>query len=372
MIDEGFEIKKKLNNLCLEAALKRVCQETEWVFFDERHPFDFSKKWIPVLENGAYILALFNHKSAEAFLKGERLLNRLLNYQINGVFPRYIHEFKENLHPYTSFYLYPYFFKILENFHSYLKPSTLVLLKDVLDKMKQVMQAQPIYKHLTVLNDAIMGNPLNKIDLSKENGLAISLLKSPIELDVDLNVEVFFEKGHIQKTLLDYILADQKGVYTQDLLEDHPLHLLLSLFYEPFEKKQVNICYDSKKRLIEGFVFEDQKGMNQVISFDQTGFNYFEASEEGFHLKGDLKLHDHFTLYFPLEMEVTQLENKGCYLLKNELIYIKGLGHTFTLISNQNLEFCLAKRQKELFNQGCKALRINYSGPFDVKLKMEK
>lgn len=371
MIDEAFEIKKKLNNLCLEASSKRLCQETEWVYFDEKHPFDFSKKLIPVLENGAYILALFNHKNAEAFLKGERLLNRLLNYQVDGVFPKYIHEFKDTLHPYTSFYLYPYLFKISENFHSYLKPTTLDLLKAVLAKMRLCMQKQSIYKHLAALNDVIFGKTLTKIDLSKENNLALSLLNSPIHLELDTSLEVFFERGHIQKTLLDFIMADQKGIYTQDLLEDHPLHLLLSLFYEPFEKKQIDISYDVKKRLIEGLVFEDQKGINQVISFDQTGFNHFEAFSSGFHIKGDLKLHDSFTIYLPLEMDVTQFENKGCYLLKNEPIYIRGLGHTFKLICNQNLEFCFAKRQKEVFDTASKALRINYSGPFDIRLKIE-
>lgn len=365
-MDSAFELGKKLNHLAMSAFLKRLDHKTGLVYFDETDPFNFETKKAPLLENMSYVLCLFNQKSQESFAQAEKLLLKLLSYLHEGNFPKYFHEAPLQTSPYTGAYCYPYLFKMLANFGHFMGQSLKDKIAQALSDIKKALSSLKIYHHLEPLYEAMQSHQCSLNALGFENAFAVALSDpSKVKTLESHYLTAFFERGHLMLSLFDFIKAQDEGVYPPHLLDDHPLHLKLSLFYEPFEKRSYAELKLPSSYSPKAFVFYDEKKRQRLISTeDKASLTLFK---EGFDLHAELALHESLGIYMPKEMTLHQFGKKGTYFLKNEPIIIEGLSHKFTLISSVNLAVAYDKRPQELFDETSLALKALSSGPLQIK-----
>jgi len=369
-MDIAFDTQKKLNQLCLQACLKRQDKDTGYIYFDDKDFQKLSTKQVPMLENMAFVLSLFNQKQQDSFFEAEKLLVRLLSYYKEGNFPKYLHEAPSYQNPFVSIWIYPYLYKIKTNFRSYLNKTILKSLSEICDEIKNYAKTIEPYHHLKPLVDAILEKPILELFGSFESAFAVSISGiDKLPLKVKEQEIKFLEKGHIMLSLFDFMHAEAKGEYLPDLLPDHPLHLKLSLFYEPFHKREYPSELFYNKVFRQGLVWQDKKGFEHVLSFDE----YLNASKTrfGLELKGNLSLHQEGGIYFPQSMSVTQGGRKGTLLLKNQPILILGLNKSIKVLSTKDLILKYEKRPQELFHEVSSSLKAALSGSFDILIELD-
>jgi hypothetical protein len=212
-----------------------------------------------------------------------------------------------------------------------------------------------------------MNNQVGAINESWESGLVFSLIDSEL-LNLSLQpYGKYLENGHLMLSYLDFIQADHLKKYSPDLLKDHPMHLKLSLFYEPFVKKNYPDELFNSKTFKDGIIWKDDFDAGHVLSWDEKASS-FTQDESSLSFNGELELHESFGVYFPLEMVVTQEGKKGTYFLKNKPILIQGHNQSFTLLSDHNIGLMMEKRPKELFSTLSLSLKILSSGPYTIKI----
>lgn len=368
-MDVSFEVSKKLNTLNMQACVKRLDKDTGLIYFDERHPFNFSTKKIPFIENLAYVLALFNHKNVEGFHTGEKILEKLLCFYKQGHFPKYIGDFPDIESPYTALFAYAYFHQMIKNFKPYLKSDLFEKLVKISEEIKQNLGNLHIYHHLEPLVEAILDRPIKTLHYSFESAYAVAIasLKN-LPARIEPQEIKFTEHGHLMLSLFDFLKAQSEGFYAPYLVNDHPLHLKLAILYEPFEKKVWPSDFFASANFPIGLYWQTEDLNQHVFTFDENA--KINKTEKTFTFQGDLELHNEFGLYFPFDMEVTQNQKKGTYFLKNVPIYVKGHGKAFIIISSNNLVLEYQKRKQELFTSSCIALKNQTSGPFTIQLEI--
>lgn len=367
-MDVLFEVSKKLNTLCIQAASKRLDLETGFVYFDEKHPFNFDTKKIPFLENLSYALALLNQKNVEGFHAGEKILETLFCFYKEGNFPKYIHEFPKFESPYIGVFSYPYFYQIRKNFKSYLKSELFERLQIIMEDIKQSVSKLMVYHHLEPLIKAIFNQRIENLYYSFESALAFVMTSRENLPHKLVSQEIkFTENGHVMLSLFDFIKAQKEGLYPLKLLSDHPLHLKLSLFYEPFEKKEIPEDFFENSLFPIGYRWDSENGQEHVLTFDEVSKT---QKSHTITFEGSLELHTEFGLYFPSQMQILQNNQKGTYFVKNDEITVTGLGKIFKISSTANLALEYQKRKQELFNSSCLALKNQTSGPFKIHLEI--
>lgn len=89
--------QNRLNKQFFEAALcvahKLKSEQTGFVHFSFEKPFDASYDTIPLYYNFLYALALLRSHQVVHMQEGMRILNHLLSFESEGLFPRYIHNY---------------------------------------------------------------------------------------------------------------------------------------------------------------------------------------------------------------------------------------------------------------------------------------
>jgi hypothetical protein len=366
MMDDRLGLTRKLNDLALQAALKRQDSITGLIYFDETHPYDQKSKLIPFVENLAFVLTLFNLKNQEAFLKAEDRLIQLLAYHKEGNFPKYLHEFPLYSSPYIGIFCYPYLMKIKNSYKTYLNRVVIEKLDEVMSQIKNWTHSIEVYHNLKPLYQAIHCEPVEALFSSYESALALSLLDHDSIPALSYQPVRATQHGHVRLCYLHFLQAQREQYYPRYLLNDHPLHLKLSLFYEPFREKSYPQGLVSDQQLFPGFVWECSKQSQHVIGFDEADQ---VRGERFIELSGCLQLHAHFHIYLPYGMELLQFGKKGTYFLKNEPIKITGHDKTLILESTVNLAVGYKKPPYELFDQVGLYLKVNLSGPFKIHLK---
>jgi len=376
-MDELFEKKRQLNTLNLEAAFKRRSSVTGFVHFDEKKPFDFQTPYIPFLENLSFALACFNQKTHEGFEEAKRLLTHLLAYETLGCFPAYLHQFPEIQDPYLGLKAYPYLVKIERYWLDYLPQPLKGMLKQVMTRVLEVGMNLELYPSMKILVQAIQHRTIDFIDLSREAAWAISLVSGgeiPLAFwDIRLGVlelsHQIWERGHPALNLFQFIEAQQKGSFFRELLQDHPLHLLLSIFYDPFESHRPLLVLNQVSPHFPGLIWRDDKQELCVISVDRKEGFEVSAQGERLYIKGDLALHEAFHVYFPSQCTFTQAGVKGTYFLKSRPIEVLGRGARFNIESSKNTSLTFQVRPGELFGELCCSLGIKSSGPFSLNIQ---
>lgn len=366
-MDVSFEVSKKLNTLSRQAALKRLDKETGFIYFDEAHPFNFNTKKIPFIENLAYVLALFNNKSVEDFNLGQKRLEKLLCFYKEGNFPKYIHEFPSFESPYIGVFAYPYFYQMIKNFKPYLQVELYEKLEIIQEQIKTNLKNLSVYHHLEPLIEAIFDRPISNLYYSFESAYAFVISKKENLPNKVRSQEIkFTEHGHVMLSLFDFLKGQSLEVYPPYLNVDHPLHLKLSLLYEPFEKKVIDPSFFEEPLFPIGWRWEESNLNQHVLTFDNNAKVLQKPGRMIF--EGSLALHEEFGLYFPDKMLITQSDHKGTYFLKNQPIMIQGLGKKFKLQSSANLVLEYQKRKQELLGSSCLALKNQSSGSFQIEL----
>lgn len=367
-MDIAFDLKRKLNQLALQAAQLRLDEDTGLVYFDDKKPFDKKTKKAPILENIAYVLALYNLKSQESFLMAEKLLVRLLSFYRDGGFPKYLHEQSYEKSPYTQAYVYPYLWKILENFGSYMSLAMKERLKESLFMIKQSLDSFNPYHHIVPLYQAIKQQPVEINSYSFENALALSIADvSSLRWNFEHKQTRFVEKGHLMLSLFDFIKAQKEGFFEPHLLDDHPLHLKLSLFYDPFEVKQYPETLFFEMQFADGLVFKDAKGIQHVISFDPNG--KIDKHNEVLRISALLQLHETLGVYLPQNTKLSRGDKAATYFLKSEPIKASIQDVIFEITSSVNLSVSYEKRPQELFEESSLALKASSSGECQIVIK---
>ncbi len=366
-MDIGFEIGKKLNLLALNAALIRQNKETLWIHFDEKDPFNFKTPLVPIIENIAYVLTCFNHKTQDSFQAGQKRLQQILALHQGGNFPKYLHQFPDFESPYIGLLVFPYLYKISKNFAPYLNKEILSQVDLVLEEIRKKTDQVTLYNQIEPLAAFIRNKQVGALNESWESGLAFSLIDSTV-LNLSLQpYGKYLENGHLMLSYLDFIKGDHFKKYSPDLLKDHPMHLKLSLFYEPFIKKNYPDELFTSKTFKDGLNWKDDFDAGHVLSWDEKAHKLSHSQTE-ICLKGKLDLHEALGIYFPKNMVVTQKGLKGTYFIKNIPILVEGHDKSFVITSDHNMGLVKEKRPKELFDEPSLSLKILSSGDYNLTI----
>ena len=365
-MDVAFETQKKLNHLNLQAALKRIDKDTGYLYFDEKQPFCLGTKKAPFIENLSYVLCLFNQKSQEGFQHAEKTLSKLLCFYKDGNFPKYLSDYPSMDNPYVGIWAYPFFHQILKHFKSYLNKELCRSLELICSDIKKYCETITPYHHLEPLVQAILDKPISEMSYTFESAAAFMISsKRPAKLQAQM--VKFTENGHLMLSAFDFIKSQALGEFSPDLLEDHPLHLKLSLFYEPFDKTPIDPCLFEKPLFLNGHVWVDSKKREHVLSFDECV--QLTKTDSYIEISGFNELHKEVGIYFPSGMKATQNSKPGTYFLKKIPIEVVGHERSFNLVSSQNLALVYEKRKEELFTASSLALKVQTSGPFTIRVE---
>jgi hypothetical protein len=87
------DLRRKLNDLHLEAAKMRLSPQTGFLHYFYEEPNTLHPQTIPILENIYYVLALFRQRLSDPILEGKNLLEKLLAFEVDGNFPIYLHQY---------------------------------------------------------------------------------------------------------------------------------------------------------------------------------------------------------------------------------------------------------------------------------------
>jgi hypothetical protein len=85
--------KRKMIELALSAARKRISPQTGFIHLLQSDPDHIRQDTIPIAENFFYVHALFRSRLMENIQEGKSLLERLIAFHVQGNFPCYLHEF---------------------------------------------------------------------------------------------------------------------------------------------------------------------------------------------------------------------------------------------------------------------------------------
>ncbi|MBS0627500.1 MAG: hypothetical protein JSS09_04745, partial [Verrucomicrobia bacterium] len=108
--------KRKIIELALQAARKRLSPQTGFVHLYTEEPYALRQDTIPVIENFYYVLTLFRSKLAQNIQEGKVLLDKLLNFEVEGNYPVYLHEFPSCVDSQLSSHLLPILFYLTRDF----------------------------------------------------------------------------------------------------------------------------------------------------------------------------------------------------------------------------------------------------------------
>jgi len=115
------EYLKKINDLCLNAAEKRVSLQTDFLHLKYHAVADDLNLTIPVLENFLFALSLFKTRTVENIHKAKALVEKLLHFaSSDGQFPVYLHEYPECKDHYLAISLIAPLYWIYKDFHQIL------------------------------------------------------------------------------------------------------------------------------------------------------------------------------------------------------------------------------------------------------------
>lgn len=108
--------KRKIVELALQAAKRRLSPQTQFIHFFPDDPFSMRQDTIPSAENFFYALSLFRSKLVENIQEAKFLLERLLPFEVKGNFPVFLHEYPICRDRELSAHLLPVFFYLLKDF----------------------------------------------------------------------------------------------------------------------------------------------------------------------------------------------------------------------------------------------------------------
>jgi hypothetical protein len=299
------EIKRKMAELALAAARKRVSPQTGFLHFWPDDPFLSRQDTIPLLENFLYAYALFRSKQAQNIQEAKALLDKLLIFEVSGNFPVYLHEFPETKDRQLSAHLLPVFFYLLKDF-------SLALGEGWTQKLEALCVR--ILKHLRQQEGSLGASAQAKMTAfqgcfdpetwhpkspaewaefclcAQMSGLDFE--KAAGKWDSHLAVFIGEAKERAQEetepavTLLDLFMGAYFGTFSKRALVDHPIHLKACLVH-PFQSRQRK--EESKENGFRYLIQENQRQSLMVYWGSQEKLHslVLEAKKGEFFLRGN-------------------------------------------------------------------------------------
>lgn len=309
--------KRKIIELALQAARKRLSPQTGYVHFYAEDPYNVRQDTIPTIENFSYVYTLFRSKLVENIQEGKSLLDNLLKFEVNGNYPVYLHQFPTCEDTQLSSHLLPIFFYLLKDF----KVALGEVLTDQIERLtKRIVTYLQGRSDLSKLSSHRLLAFLGKCDLSSwhpespiawaEWCICAQMIDRPIEEVLACFDEKHFvftgkTKDRLQEglepavTLLDLFMGEYYQDFSARSLAPHPSHLRASIVH-PFAKRDVKIkdspliaiieedkrqcltLYFGDKSQTSSLTVEAKKGSWKIISDQNHVFRLEYTPEEAF------------------------------------------------------------------------------------------
>lgn len=260
--------KRKIVELALQAAKKRVSPQTGYIHFYGEEPFNIRQDTIPTVENFCYIYALFRSKLVENIQEAKILLDKLFAFEVEGNFPVYLHQFPTCEDTQLSSHLLPIFFYLVRDFEIALGEVFLGKIKAVTSRIVKYLQAR---EDLSKASSHRLQAFLGKGDLTSwhpENPTAwgewcicAQMIDYPIKEALSCWDEKHFvftgkAREHLQEglepavTLLDLFMGEYFQEFSARSLVAYPTHLRASII-QPFTQKEIKVKETPFVALIE-------------------------------------------------------------------------------------------------------------------------
>lgn len=243
------DLKRKMIDLNLSAALKRKSSETGYIHFNSVSKE--SKDTIPLLENFCFALALFRSRNTEFLAEGKMLVEKLLVFEVEGNFPIYLHEYPECKDRVFGLEIFPVFHALLQDFtfalgerlassiekckarilsHAYKMDAQRPLSPSASFRLKHFFEPASISSWVPNGPEE-WAHGLISCQMSRSSFLfptALQYWHRGLSLYLG---EQSQEAQEPKVTLFDLIMGHYYSQYSKRALKSHPIHLRASLIY---------------------------------------------------------------------------------------------------------------------------------------------
>jgi hypothetical protein len=242
-----MELKKQIRaiDLAYSACLKRKSPRTGFVhlFEGDRTVTDT----IPTYENFLFALACLRQKTAEAFLEGKELIQRLLAFQTaDGNFPIYLHDFPKCWDRKLPQKIAPIFLQALRHFGP-------LLGADLKDKIERALRLMPPLAP-PPSNPQSGEEWFDWIVQAQLNGASLQNIPYHRGLQIFTGNHGVQEGAEPKPLPIEWILAEGDG-FSERLLRDHPEQIRAALLFPvelPSESESPILYRDSLRTLWKG------------------------------------------------------------------------------------------------------------------------
>ncbi len=240
--------QKRAIDLCLAACRKRQSPRTGFIHYfpSEEEVVDT----VPLYENFCFALALYRQKTVESALEGKVLLEKLLAFQSpDGNFPIYLHEYPRCYDRMQGLKIAPLLLQLERQFSVVLSPD---LKKRISFAVENILaSSQECSSDLWQLRYEMCKYGLSSIEpVLRSNSDGIDWLISmqlgeerpfplkyffhqELQLVVCPTIAQVQQRFEPKPQLIEWILAESTGSFSQRLLQDHPLQMQLAALW-PF------------------------------------------------------------------------------------------------------------------------------------------
>lgn len=257
---EPIEVKRFFNQRAMEAFERHLYPETGFVHFDEKKPLEKTPTKISVLHTFLYVVFLYKSHQKDKMCEGERLLEKLLFFQIShkdfeGSFPKFIHEYpfpydKKSLlyilyifdvliNSYRSVIDKGLFFLLTESFHKLSAflyrqqwdDSTSRILKYFLDKdFKGLLEELDRCENIETFSDLVLlAQCFNDEQRAYFYKKAVRYLHPNIGVYIGASPRSFSYFGQSEKTLFEVVLSQVFSIGNNNFFVSDHTSMMLSL-----------------------------------------------------------------------------------------------------------------------------------------------
>lgn len=213
---------KILNDLALKACRKRARRQTGFIHYNYESAYAAEQDTIPLFENFTFALALFSTRLSDSILEGRLLLEKLLNFEVDGNFPVYLHEYPRCRSKSLAHRIARVLMRILTEFPTVLGSELKLQIENLVNKILQPSHLNP--KTPEEWGEALIENP----NLIED---AVALWHPSLHAYIGPHQRQ--EKGEPAVTLLDLYMGQLYGSFSSRALQDHPIQMCASLLRPP-------------------------------------------------------------------------------------------------------------------------------------------
>jgi len=269
MVLDGCEdTRRKLIELHVDSAKKRLSPQTGLLHLYYDDPTDAHQNTIPVLENMYFALGLFRTRLSDPILEARQLIEKILPFEVDGNFPIYLHQYPACRDRCLSLHLLPVLHYLLTDYRQVLGEELTEKLENlslrISTRGKEIQEEKKLPFGAEVKLASFKKSLTPKEPTTSQEWadylLALHMVKDEpfVEGEIEraaslwnssLGIYVGEEKSHPQEgffpkaTLFDLFMTLQTDSFSQQIFSHHTLLLSASLVHA-FEKKSLPFTSD--------------------------------------------------------------------------------------------------------------------------------